>query len=239
VTLLPAERPADFTPAQADQWESEALRAIDQVSDPDVAEDLLHRIKLAEQAVALRKLGREYEQRWGRVRLLAERRYGELLGPAEHGGDRRSDQVGVSDLKRAEKDARHEARKVAAIPEPTFNEYVDNAESPSRAGLLREAEEPVNKADVALTRTGEPRKRKVFDYAPGTKRHDEVAAAHVKRINNLVWKLDGFVQGIPTLRIDMASHAATDEQLREWDDVLTRTRAALLELRNDIRKAGR
>lgn len=42
------------------------------------------------------------------------RRYGELLGPAEHGGDRRSKQVTSSDLKPADKMQRERARAVAA-----------------------------------------------------------------------------------------------------------------------------
>lgn len=125
---LPATR-TDATPALADQWEADALAAIDHVDSPEQAEELLQRIKLAEQAIRLSRLGAEREQRWGRVRLLGERRYGELLGPAERGGDRRSDQVSSADLKPAEKQARSEARRLAAVPEPVFSEYVETAEA--------------------------------------------------------------------------------------------------------------
>jgi hypothetical protein len=78
---LPVVRTTGATLAQADAWEVDALAAIDAVDDPDAAEELLARIKLAEQADQARRLGAERAQRWGRVKLLGERRYGELLGP--------------------------------------------------------------------------------------------------------------------------------------------------------------
>jgi phage N-6-adenine-methyltransferase len=121
----------------ADQWEADALQAIDAVVDPEQAESLLARIKVAEQAIRLSRLGGDRERRWGRVRLLGERRYGELLGPAEH--SRRPEVVTGSNNLPAERKAQHEARQVADVPEPVFAEYVETAGQPTRAGLLRES----------------------------------------------------------------------------------------------------
>lgn len=137
MSALPARQGA-MTPAEADQWEADALAAIGGVATPEEAESLLARVKLAAQAVRLAELGREREQRWGRVRLLAEKRYGELLGPAEHGGDRKSESTRSLQVER-DYDAEHRARQVAAVPEPVFAEYIQEAEQPTRAGLLREA----------------------------------------------------------------------------------------------------
>lgn len=132
---LPAVQAGVLLPAQADQWEADALEAIGAVSTPDEAEALLARIKLAEQALRLADLGREREQRWGRVRLLGERRYGELLGPAEnHGPATLTASKGSGG---ADHVARHRARQVAEVPETQFEEYVATAEQPTRAGLLR------------------------------------------------------------------------------------------------------
>lgn len=73
-------------------------------------------------------------------------------------------------------------------------------------------------------------------FSPGTKRYDDISRSHRDRINELIWKLDGYVQGLPTLRVDMAIGMATDDELREWNDVLTRARSALLDLRNNLNK---
>src|SRR6516165_10665661 len=56
---LPANREEAgelITPEQADQWEVSALQAIEDVQDPDQADELLKRITLAEQAIKLSKL---------------------------------------------------------------------------------------------------------------------------------------------------------------------------------------
>jgi phage N-6-adenine-methyltransferase len=116
--------------------EAAPFAAIEAVDDPEAAEELLARIKLAAQAIRLSKLGADREKRWGRVRLLGERRYGELLGPAEPTG--RGSKTSVSDTN-AERQARHQARQVADVPEDVFTEYVQEEERPSRAGLLKMA----------------------------------------------------------------------------------------------------
>lgn len=71
--------------------------------------------------------------------MKAERKWGELLGKAEHGGDRKSDQVTDSNLiaPPAERKAAHEARKLSHVDEPVFEEYVNQTDAPTKAGLLR------------------------------------------------------------------------------------------------------
>lgn len=135
---LPATRPGGTTLVQADQWEADALAAIETVDDPDVAEELLGKIKLVEQAVRLARLGADRYRRWNRMRLLGERRYGELLGPAQHGGDRRSESSFTLKLDR-DKNAEHRARQLAAVPEDAFLRYIETEEA-TRTGLLREAD---------------------------------------------------------------------------------------------------
>lgn len=136
MSALPAKRD-DLSLVEADLWEADALEAIENVDTPEAAEALLGKIKLAAQAIRLSKLGAEREQRWGRIRLLGERRYGELLGPASIGGHREGHVTG-SNVEPASRKAQHDARQVADVPEPVFAEYVDTAPQPTRAGLLRE-----------------------------------------------------------------------------------------------------
>jgi hypothetical protein len=136
VSALPARRD-DATLVDADLWEADALAAIESVTTPEEAEQLLGKIKLAAQAIRLSKVGAEREQRWGRIRLLGERRYGELLGPAKTG--RPEGNVSSADVSSsAEREAARVAREVAAVPAPVFSEYVDTEPAPTRAGLLRE-----------------------------------------------------------------------------------------------------
>lgn len=136
---LPVRVDPILTPAALDALEAEALDAIDSVTTPEEAEVLLRRVKLAEDAARLAQIGGERAQRWAGLKLRAERRYGELLGPAVPGGHnvRVSDRQSDSGYK-----SRQRARDVATVPEPEFQEYVDTAAKPSRAGLLAAAPDP-------------------------------------------------------------------------------------------------
>lgn len=134
-------RRSSLSVVEADRMAEDAISSIEDVHDPDAAEQLLTRIKLAAEAIRLAELGREYEQKWGRIRLMGERRYGELLGPAmtkqEAGAVTRSHSSTEPEVrKQAER-----ARKVAAVPEQVFDKYIARAEKPSRTGLLRAAKE--------------------------------------------------------------------------------------------------
>ncbi len=118
-----------------------AVEAIEAVGTPEAAEELLRRITAYQQAVRLAQIGQEQERRWCGIRLQAERKMGELLGPADrsaHVAEARGVSVGDTSS-HAERVAVSKARKVAAVPEEVFTEYIQTAEKPTRAGLLRAA----------------------------------------------------------------------------------------------------
>ena len=112
--------------------EQAAYDEIDNVQDPDTAEELLRRVTAAAQAIRLARVSQEREQRWGGLRLRAERRYGELLPPPDRG----SRSVSGANTG-AERFAQHQARKVAAVPEADFEAYITDSPKPTRTGLLR------------------------------------------------------------------------------------------------------
>lgn len=144
----PALAPREgMTPELADRMEATAADMIEQVQDPDEAEKLLGAVTVAGDAMRIQKLGADRERRWKVLRLKAERRYGELLPPAEMGapkGNRNAaaNNVSGSYVDPAQRNAQKRARKVAAIPKETFEEYVATAEAPSREGVLRATSEP-------------------------------------------------------------------------------------------------
>jgi hypothetical protein len=124
--------------------EADATALIESVTDAGQAADLLERVQAAAGVVKkMKQHGTERASQWAVLVLRAERKLGELLGPAQHGGDRRSDQVSSGDLKRADIIVRDKARKVYAVPEAVFNTYVQGTRSPTRAGLLK-AGQPVS-----------------------------------------------------------------------------------------------
>jgi phage N-6-adenine-methyltransferase len=124
--------------AELDALEESALEAIESVKEPDEAERLLAKVRAVQEAQRLARLGADYEKRWGVVRLKAERKYGELLPPPQPG--KRTDLQPRGAAKRlttAELWAAHKARQVAAVPDEVFDEYLNEAQEPSRAELLR------------------------------------------------------------------------------------------------------
>jgi len=146
-------------PALIDQAE----QALALISDHDEAETYYRYVSALEHAAKLARVHGEMQLRVGKLRLRAERRWGELLGPAEQGGDRRSDQVTAGDLKSTETSARHKARKVSAVPEDVFEAYLAMVKDPEllrRARLLRVGREkspPVEPATVTTLGTVEIR----------------------------------------------------------------------------------
>ena len=142
--------------AVADRLETEWLDAIEAITNPDEAEGLLGAVKTADEAVRVRKLGRDRVRRWGRVVLLAERKWAELRGPAVgvggQGGNRNASKNEsrasgfVSPEERAEAKAAAErlrqARKVAAVDPEEFNDYVNGNTRPTREGLLGRGSPP-------------------------------------------------------------------------------------------------
>jgi hypothetical protein len=136
---LELRRPAD--PESADRYETLAAVAIEDVQDPDEAMRLLDKVRLADEAVRLQRLGEDRERRWHVLVLRAERKVGELLGPAQPGNKtgRARTNVSATNVSDADRVARNQARKVAAVPAEKFEEYVSTASNPTRAGLLRSA----------------------------------------------------------------------------------------------------
>lgn len=127
--------------ALADQWEADALDAIERVQDVTEAEVLLGRVATVDQAMRLNKISGDRERRWRGLRLKAERRYGELLGPKRPG--KRTDKEPVTSGNRsgAGRAAQHKARQIAPdqIPDEVFDEYVATDPKPTREGLKRKA----------------------------------------------------------------------------------------------------
>lgn len=127
--------------AEADQWEADALEAIEKVQDPDEAERLLAKVKTFEQAMRLNKAAADRERRWRALSLRALRRYGELLGPAEKqpwtGTGQRV--YHTHTLSNSERDTRRWARRIADVPAERFEEYLDGNAEPSRTSLLRKS----------------------------------------------------------------------------------------------------
>lgn len=124
---------ASLDVAELEQLESDALHAIESVTEPGEAERLLAKVRAVQEAQRLARIGADYEKRWGVVRLKAERKYGELLGPAENKGQAtvtRSDSG-------AERMAASRARQVAEVPDEVFDGYIEQADEPTRAELLR------------------------------------------------------------------------------------------------------
>jgi len=207
------------TPALADQWEAEALAAIEDVQDPGDAERLLGTVTVATEAMRVAKLGEDRERRWKVLRLKAERRWGQLLGEPDR-GKRRSVTTGNTQRK-----AEHQARRVAAIPAGTFDDYLSSDPKPSREGLFRKA--TPKRAKTANLNAKHARSRIEGDNARAAWTNDEVIAWTAKRIrrgatvNDLVresdaslydWPLPG--QGLGQNAAEKCKAIAEDRQRR-------------------------
>src|SRR4051812_8509456 len=156
---LPATAEPGATPALSDQWETEAIGAIESVATPDEAETLLGKVRIAASCVRIAKLGRDRSSRWSRITLQAERRYGELLPPKKKAGRKPKEIVPSGNNSGAERKAQHFAREVADVPKKKFDEYVNTEKEPSRAGLLRKAAGKVKPKPKAPPKPVSPRAR--------------------------------------------------------------------------------
>ena len=135
-SAAPIAIPEGATPALVDRMAQAAADAIEDVDNAEAAEALLDQVTVAEHAIRLAKISAEHEARWAGLRLRAERRYGELLGPATTGGQRKG-HVSGANVEGTERLAQHQARKVAAVPAADFEAYVAGNPRPTRSGLLR------------------------------------------------------------------------------------------------------
>lgn len=155
--------------ATLDAMERDALDAIENVTNPDAAEELLRKVKAIEQAVRLARVGAAQELKWFLVRLESMRRHGELLGQpmskSEAGAVTRSNSSNS-----AERVAATRARQIADVPSEQREKYVAGvrdlirrleegkteiarADKPSIARLLRIARENPQPPDEVPTVT--------------------------------------------------------------------------------------
>lgn len=131
---LPAVREGDLKPELLDQVE----HALALAEVPEDAERIWRYVGAVEHAARLARQTSDVQLRVGRLRLRAERRWGELLGPAEHGGFR--EQVSGAHLTDRDRTARRVARQVAAVPGDVFEDFLKRVTDPEalrRAALLR------------------------------------------------------------------------------------------------------
>ena len=124
-----------------------AYDEIPYVETPADAEKLIGTIEALHDLLRVEKLSEEQERAWKVVRLKAERRYGIVLGEAASvpgtGRGNKKSVSGTNAFTGAERTACNQARRVAAIAQDEFDDYVRKAKSPSRAGLLRKPRHPV------------------------------------------------------------------------------------------------
>jgi hypothetical protein len=110
---------------------------VDSLSTPAEAETLLGMVTEAKDAFRIQRVAEDRGEQWRAVALCAERLYGQLLGPAKPGNPGGKPNLSGTKVSGAESVARNQARKVAAVPEDLFKNYLNNAPNPSRAGLMR------------------------------------------------------------------------------------------------------
>lgn len=200
----------------------EAMIAVENVTTPDQADELLRKITAYQQAVKLAKYGQEQERRWARIKLEAERKMGELLGDPEPGGDHRSKQQLVANkLEETEHQARHKARKVAAVPEPIFREYLDEAEAPSRAGLLRAA-----KTQIPPAKTKRP-------TVPTSKPQRQVTGEAKRLLKSIANQANSLAAMATDFETDFRT---TDQLLREMGEAVVAARQGLSDLNTTLKR---
>ncbi len=152
------------TPELVDQAE----RALALVEAPEDAKLLLQKVAAIDEAARLMQLHADVQLRAGRLRLRAERRYGELLPPARIGrppANVASAHVATD----SERSAMRRARRVAAVPEATFEDYLTATTDPerlSRSSLLTAAHEQPSGDGSAIDLQPDPEHREPRSQAP-------------------------------------------------------------------------
>lgn len=211
-----------------------ALDAIAGVKTPEEAESLLARVKIAAEAARVMHLGKALSREWRGIEIKAERKWGELLGEADRRSNAASGRDGVSAANSkpsgADRVAQHAARKVAAVPEPVFEEYVETTDTPTKAGLLRAAAETTEEPVMPLA-----------DEAPDTNmnvRQRIVANATRDRADAALHRLDGMCAALAKTDASNATATATEEQIKEWLAMAARARTNLQRFAAQIQQAS-
>jgi 16S rRNA G966 N2-methylase RsmD len=178
-TTALAIRDQQAVPALLEQAE----QALELVRDQEQAEALWRRLAAIDEAARLARVHGDVQLRAGRLRLRAERRWGELLGPADEQSQERADDgtfrvTGSNAVNGSDRVARHRAREVAAVDADVFTSYLERTRDPEllrRARLLRLQREheadrrrraPVGAAAISVVRYGDL--RDVLDDLAGT-----------------------------------------------------------------------
>ena len=117
----------------------QAERALAQADNADDADELWRKVKAVEEAAHLARVSEVAVLGLRRVQLRAKRRYGELLPEPESKGRPAKKEQRVP-LPKADRVAADRARKLAAVPEETFEKTLaaESIEKVSEAAILRE-----------------------------------------------------------------------------------------------------
>lgn len=202
----------DLSPRAVEAAALEAMKAVENVETPEEADRLLRMITAYQAAVKLAQIGRVHEQRWAGVRLRAERKMGELLGPPDRSANAAAGPDGVSATHstEAERQAQSQARKLAEIPTEVVEEYLATAEEPTRAGLLREAAKSVERPAPA----------------PPEERSARAIKAQEKIVSGLAEKARHIEELWPHVDLD-AIASIRGEDATEWKQQLSAARTVL------------
>lgn len=229
----------------------QALDALKDVTTPDEAESLLARVKVAAEAARVMHLGKALSRDWRTIEIKAERKWGELLGKAEpknrHSADIPSVTGGHASSD-SERKAVKEARKIFAVPEAVFEEYVETAEQPSKAGLLRTAAMDAIAGGATLAEAGQALgvcKSTVGNWSaeassdrPLTRHQANIANASRDRVEKTLHTLDGMCTGLAAVDPQRATITATEEQVTQWLAMAEQARKHLHQFAGLIRAAS-
>jgi hypothetical protein len=120
----------------------EAERAILAATTATEAEEVWRRVSAVDEAARIVRAASDVQAAWARTKLRAERRWGELLGPA--GTGRPEGNVTASHVSPpAARKTHQRVRDVAKVPEPAFEKFLGRKDPDqlTRAKLLRAGRE--------------------------------------------------------------------------------------------------
>lgn len=140
----------ELTDRQALDLVDLAEAALARVSTPQEAEDVWRKVATLDEAVRRFRLSTAVAVAMSRTKLRAERRWGELLGPARTG--RPEGNVSPGHVSNDERQERKKARQLARVPEPVFNAYVDSETTASEYDSLAKIVSQVRAHDEVFTR---------------------------------------------------------------------------------------
>lgn len=199
----------------------EIERALTEVATSDDADLLWRKVKATEEAARLAKLSDVTVASYGRVRLRAKRRWGELLGPAEP--SRKPEVVTGRNDPPDERVQRHRARKLAKVPEKVFEAALAESEPdklPSEASIRQLAKRESRPKPEPI-----PTAKGIFPvlYADPPWRYEHNETPDLRAIENQYPTMS--IEEICALEVPAAEDAvlflwATNPKLREGLEVI-------------------